>query len=486
MTLSHKGFISLSLLIILAKVSGFFKDLSIAYFFGVNESTDAFFLSMFLSSLVYTALYSSISLIVIPKYTLYREKKCTDDEVFSIFFMFILASLILTVFIYCYAEYLVVYLSSSKSLSVNKNATLFLQIMALTFPLSTMVGILNSLQSVRGTFSFVYVTPVFNNLLFCLALVLFHTSLGMLAAVIAGVISWLCVFIFNFKNESLSVNRVFRLLPFIKLKYAHITLFGGAFLFVFIEQINNYIPIYLATMADSGSLTVYSFATKLNLLVLSVTLMLTTTHLMPKLAKCEEPGQLNLFLRELLNIILLLSLPVVVVVTIYSEPIVKIVFLRGDFSSENAKEVALILSIIISAVPLIIIKDIFNRVFFSQSRVLLCVALTFTILIFNILFSYYLFHEFGLSGAATAFVISSFFQMLLLSLFIFGYVGITFLLFIFFTLLKRLFLAVIPALLLLIIDMTLLEFIFAYFTTYLLLLWSIRDAIVIVFFKRIF
>ena len=55
--------IILIVLLVLGKATGFLKDLGITYFFGISETTDAFFIATYIASLLYIAVYASIPLV---------------------------------------------------------------------------------------------------------------------------------------------------------------------------------------------------------------------------------------------------------------------------------------------------------------------------------------------------------------------------------------------------------------------------------------
>ena len=84
------SFAAIAALIILGKLTGFFKDIVLTFFHGVSVVTDAYFLSNALASLVYMAVYMSIPVLIVPRYAqlLRRADRSEIDRNLSSMLMF--------------------------------------------------------------------------------------------------------------------------------------------------------------------------------------------------------------------------------------------------------------------------------------------------------------------------------------------------------------------------------------------------------------
>lgn len=482
----YKQLASISLLIVVAKVSGLFKDLSVAYYFGVSKDTDSFFLAMFMSSLIYTAVYASISLVVIPKYSGFTKRLYSISQLFSVFYFILMVACFFSICTYFFSDALVLLFSSSDDLVFNSLAANYLKIMALTFPLSAGVAIFNSIQSVRGKTEIVYITPVLNNILFCASIFIFHKTYGIIAAVVAGVLSWFLVLLLNLYKEKVNFKKLFIRYGKIKFKYINLSVFGLSFLFVLLEQVNNYVPIYLTTMGNSGDLTIYTYASKLNLVILSVTLMLTTTHIMPRLSVCSSDEELKILLFKFFNLILFAALPITILVGFFSIEIVKLAFLRGNFNTDNLTSVAMLFAVLVITLPMLIMKDILNRAYFSRSKHSKCICIAVLFLILNSVTSLFLFLQYGLLGLAIALVISTSLHLSTLIFYMFNNYHFSFTYLMIKIFLKRFSFAAIPVPILYFGHYRFEALIFLYLLTYFVLMHLCKEPILNNFYKRIF
>jgi putative peptidoglycan lipid II flippase len=377
LNLLKKTSIILVLLIFFGKLTGFLKDVLTTYFYGVGLETDALFLAAYLSALVYTLLYSSISLVLIPVCSEVLKRKSKASELYSAYVSLVGLSVFISLFTYIYADFIVGLSGADVNSTMYKDTVRYLALMALTFPLSTLVGIFNALQAVRRKVLLTYVTPIVNNLFFCGAIGIFHDDNDFNKVVIAGIISWCTLFLANLSYEKINVSKVMKRLSRLKLSDFTFKLIGLSSIFVLFEQLMNFIPIYFAGRGMTGDLSVFVLASKLILLVTSVTLMLVNTHALPQMSILSSNIKLKEFLLNVFDRLLLFCVPVVLITFLMSEQIVSFVFLRGEFSMQDSKNVSDILKALIFILPAQIMKDILNRAFFSWKRINFCLLITF-------------------------------------------------------------------------------------------------------------
>lgn len=352
-------------LIISGKLTGFLKDLGMTYFLGVSEVTDAFFLATYISSLLYIAIYASIPLVVVPLIPEVEEQKVKQKKI--IFTIYFLVSLFLTLFVELFSPLLIDFFSSHPNEMVKNKALSYLKVMAWTFPLSTLVAMCNAKQSVRKFTLLVYSVPIVTNLFFILALILIQDKYDFIFVLWAGVASWVLLLIVNFFVE---YNRNYKFQLNIRLKEvilefpAALSLIFSTTLILFIEQFNLYISVYFLSDFGDGAISIYTYANKLNLLILSTSLLVITTNIYPKLAQLNRLKDKTVFINFIIKsirIIILLAFPFAILSSIYDLDIVKLVFLRGSFQTQDATAVAKIFGWLILALPCFIIRDFLTR-----------------------------------------------------------------------------------------------------------------------------
>ena len=471
-------------LIILGKLSGFFKDVLLTYFYNIGLETDALFLTTYIASLLYIALYSSISIVIIPKCLDTLKNKSPIKELYSLYVAYIVLSIILTIATIVYSKNIVSLFNSNNNTEIIDLSSNYLQLMALTFPLSTIIGILNSLQTVKNKLTLVYLTPVVNNFLFCIALFMFHEMKDFYYVLIAGLFSWCLLLFINISFEVISLRKVFKRLSKIRISKRSFFVLGLASLFVFIEQVNSFIPIYFISMSEEGSITLYTLASKLNFLILSVSLLVITTHLLPKLAVCSNSKENEKLLLDIFKMLSLLSFPIVFICYVQSYSIVSLLFSRGSFTVEDTNGLSSMFSLLVLMLPFFIFKDILNRSYFTQKRTKHCLLITVFATLINLIQSYFFYQIAGTEGVVISLVCTTYIQVMMLLIFSSKTFKYDLLCKVINIALLRAIIALVPIFLLYFYSFSLITYTILYLVIYLALLYLTGEVIIINIIKK--
>ena len=390
------------LLIVIGKLSGFGKDLSLSYYHGASHLTDAFFVATSVSSLVYAALYLSVPAIVIPTYS--KLKDSEDDHLSSILHSFLALSAGLSVFVYVFSDDLISLLSH-ESLAWRHEAATYLKVISVSFVLSTGVGFFNSIQVVENKKISSYIVPIVNNGAFIFALALFSAESDFLWVVWSGVAAWFCMLILN----AYGTNSFFRYRVTTKLdlfaKRKVLCIFLPVFMTFGVEQINSYVSVFFASTLGEGSVSYISYANKLNLILVSVFMVFLTTHIFPELAKKSAERDMNSLgsmVRSFFVWILILCPPILMLVFSHASEIVSVVFERGQFGRHEVFEVSSILGLLMLSLPFALLRDYFNRVSFSLDNSWIPFLSIVIATIFHVVASYFLSREWGGRGIVAA------------------------------------------------------------------------------------
>ncbi|MDU9037527.1 lipid II flippase MurJ [Pseudomonas corrugata] len=409
----YKNVALVLMLVALGKATGFLKDLAFTFYHGVSSITDAYFLANSIASVIYMAIYSAIPVLIVPLYSRLLTAGCQkdiDNRLSSGFFFFSIISMVVAVCVFGASHWLVVIFSGEVSGQVREFASVYLSIMALTFVLSTVVSLLNSVQSVNGVVIPSYIVPVVNNVIFCGGLYLYNSDENFHQVLILGFFSWLFLVFVNLiisrRYFSFRLSSAFSY--FSERKF--ISIFLPALMSFYVEQLNSFVGVFFATELGVGAVSIFAYANKLNLIFLSVFLVFLTASLFPRIAAVvarNNQAELLRYLTACIRIVVICSFPIVLYMSFYSHEIVAVLFHRGKFLSGDVIKVASIFSIVLLVMPLCLIRDIMNRVFFSHSNTLTPVLLSLVSLGVNYLVCSLFYIEYGLVALAVAFVAST-------------------------------------------------------------------------------
>jgi len=438
----------LVVLIFLGKVTGLSKDVLITAFFGISLDTDAFFLAVYVSSLLYIALYGSISLVVVPTYQSYKNNDIREGGLNFAILSLVLLSILLSFISYNFSGFIVSFFSSSESEYLTLISSEYLKLMVITYPLSTCVGILNAISSVKSKPVYVYLNPVINNISFCVLIYFFNEGGGFEPILLGAIVTWFIILIVNLMGYRNLTYKMCNLLRDVKPSSSLLLVSGVSVSFALVEQMINFLPIYMSTLFGDGVISYYTIASKLTLLFLSLSILIINTHLYPRFSKMGGIGLVGDLIKQYLPLLLSFLLSIVSFSIIFSTGLVQIVFERGQFNNNDTEGVAMIFSVMVVTIPFVLIKDLSTRALFSQGKGVAClkaisifslIVIGFSIfglnyldfleslvvyVLFTILFSLYMyFRLFAADGIKEVFILlvmilKYFFISILLSFFI--------------------------------------------------------------------
>ena len=116
------------------------------------------------------------------------------------------------------------------------------------------------------------------------------------------------------------------------------------------------------------------------------------------------------------GLILLISIPVTVAVYGCAEPVVSLLFERGKFSATDAANTAQLLQIAILSMPALILSILTMNVFYAKHETIIPFKLSLVSLLVLVVLSIMLRNSMGISGVMLAFVISSWFHFMSLTM----------------------------------------------------------------------
>ncbi|MBQ0753731.1 MAG: hypothetical protein KBT87_05595 [Gammaproteobacteria bacterium] len=414
------GFLGIGILLVLVgKLSGFFKDVFLTYFHGISLVTDAYFIAMSVSSAMYMAIYLSIPIVVVPACARINssvEQHEAGAHLGAMLWFYILISALCSVAAYCMSGFLIGMLSQSPSAEVARNAELYLSVMGLGFVLSTVLAFINCMKTVDGKVMSSYVVPLVNNSFFCISLILFHGSEQFSYVLWAGVIAWLVLLAFGGRGLPSLLASGLKGVFAGRLDRRFLSVFVSAVSAFYIEQAITVVPIYFSSSLGEGMASAIGYAAKLNLLFLSIFSIFLTTSIFPMMARLESVrkiGTISTLSVSTIRVFLIFFTPIFLYCSVFSDEIVSLVFQRGGFLESDTFIVSSVFSILVFSIPFVALKDVLYRVYFSSGKTFLPLICSSVALLSAVVLAQGLSSSYGLVGVAAAVLISSVINVLL-------------------------------------------------------------------------
>ncbi|ALF26077.1 murein biosynthesis integral membrane protein MurJ [Fusobacterium nucleatum] len=406
---------------LMSKVLAFFRELSLAYFFGASSLTDAYLVAFSIPTIIFGIVGMGILNGYIPIYNQIKEisgnqtaKKFTNNfsniMLIISFFIFILGFL--------FSDYLVKIFSYGFNKNTLELASFFTKISLLTiFPI-TLVSIFSGyLQSNNNFFSVAFI-GIPTNLLYIIGTYISYKNNNFVLLVFFSCFAlffqfiFLCPFIFktryrhNFKIDIYDKNLH-------QLLILSIPIILGTSL----EQINILIDRIIASTLKPGSITILNYSGKLNGAILSLSVMNILNVLFPKFSSLVSQNNIDSLkekINYIVNMIFIFSFPIMFGIIILSKEISIVIFGRGNLDRNLVLTIAKCLSYYSLCFVALCLRDLATKIFYSFKNSRTPVINSSIGIILNIILNIILSKYLGVSGIALATSISTIFIGILL------------------------------------------------------------------------
>ena len=404
-----------------SKLFAFFRELSLAYFFGVSALTDAYIVAFSIPTVIFGIIGSGLLNGYIP---IYNQIKGNSNELmakkFTNNFTNIMLLLCLIVFIvgFFFSPVLVKIFSygfDSKTLDL---ASFFTKTSLLSiFPIM-LVSIFSGYLQLNDKFFAVAFIGVPTNLLYIFGtyiayknnsfiLLIFFTCFALLFQFL-----FLCPFIFE-----TGYRHNFKINIHDKNLQQLLTLSIPIILGTSLEQINILIDRTVASSLGVGAITILNYSGKLNGAILSLSIIAILNILFPKFSSLvseNNVGELREQVKYIINMIFIFAFPIMFVIITLNKEVSIFIFGRGNLDEDSVLAIAKCLSFYSICFVGLCLRDLSTKIFYSfknsKTPVINSSIGIILNIILNLIFSKYL----GVSGIALATSISTLFISIIL------------------------------------------------------------------------
>jgi putative peptidoglycan lipid II flippase len=361
-------------LTLISKLIGYLREALAANYFGASAEMDAFVIAMLIPTMVFGLIAAGgLQTIIIP---IYIEKKKIDPEkarifVNQIFFIASVLLIILSVLLFTFPEFfikLVAYGFKGDRLVMAARFTRYL--IALGF-FSIFTGFLTGLFQTEKQFLYPALIMLAGNMLIPLSLVLLHNKIGInsytIGQIIASGLTFFGLFLFMFfrrwffKKYSLGSIDWLEIKRFGKLLVPIIFVSGLGF-------INQIVDKTISSSLTTGSIAILNWAQLVYLLPVGLLSTSLSTAIYPTFSTFAVEKNFSDYAKTFKKTIAILAyimIPITFIFVFLSEPIVRILFQHGAFTSVDTKATAFTVSMYSLGLFIYSSNDIMTRIFFS-------------------------------------------------------------------------------------------------------------------------
>jgi len=397
---------------------GFGKEIILSYFYGASSTTDAYILAQEIPMFLIGIIGSSIYTMYIPIASkLYNESvnklNSFTRNVFVFIFLvsfiiLILNNLLIDTFIRLFA-----YNLSESSLSLTKN---MLRVTFFSGFFYFSVQIIIAYLRVNNVFYVTQLSNVLPKLILIFTIVLskfygiFFLPLGILLSII---LQFFILLLFSRKLLSSSETFTFSFNDNIRQLVINASplIFSGLFL-----QMNSLVDISLSTQFGEGSISIISYASRVNSLIITVFLTPIIAVFYPEISKLialKKQIDITKVINRNFIFSLYLILPSSIGLLILSESIIGLIYGRGIFTSQDIIKTSLVLSAYSLTLVTNVFTTILGNIFFANKDTRTPLFIGGCTLLINVFLSFLLSSTYGLVGLPIATTVSSILAVIL-------------------------------------------------------------------------
>lgn len=410
----------LMLLTIFSKILGFARDISLSYFYGATIISDVYLIASTIPFVILAIIGKGITTGFVPMYTRIETNEGTEKAINYtnnlVNFVIVICTIILIVGV-LFTEPIVKLFASGFDGETLDLAVVFTRISLIGVYFTGLNYVFAAFLQVKGIFIITALVGLPSNFIVIGSFFLgSQTNIYMLAigSVLAIGSQFLLIVVYGYKN-----NYRYKLKLDIKDKNIKqlIILALPVILGSSVAQINLLIDRTLASQISLGGISALNYANTINLIVLGIVVSTITTVLYPKIAKMaveSKMKELKIHLSEAINTIHLFVLPVTVGYMLFAEPIVQLLYGRGEFDSQAISLTSIALFYYSIGLVGFSLRDILSNVFYSLHDTKTPMINATIALLLNIILNFVLSKYLGIGGLALATSISILFCSFLL------------------------------------------------------------------------
>ena len=405
---------------IISKILGFFREIVLANFYGTSKYADVFLVTLNIPGLIIAVIGSVIATIYIPKYIEIKEKSGQDEglkftnNMLNICCVF---AIIIATFGFLFTDVFIKVLAGGFEGEKFEIAVAFTKIMMPGVIFLSISKLLSSYLQANESFAIPALIGTPYNIIIITAIVIStFTDFKFLA--VGAVLAMLSQLLFQLP---FALKKSFKYIPYINIKDDSIKQISILVLPMLVSsaivQLNVAVDRALATTLGDGPVSALNFAARLNDFVMALFVASIITVIYPKLSKLSNRDDKEGFISTIVktsNSIILMVMPIAVGAIVLAEPIVRILFERGQFNAESTHMTSVALQLYSAGLVAVAVKDVLIRIFYSLSDTKTPMINSSLGLTMNIVLNFILINFMGYAGLAFSTSVSSIVTVVLL------------------------------------------------------------------------
>lgn len=408
--------IFISLLMILSRGLGFFREMIFANNFGLEKDFDLYLVGAVLPVTINTIILYIGQNFFVPAFQKVNLSSEEDSQKYynQAFILFIGFGIFLTLILYFLSDAVIDLYMHSASMESRLIAKRIFQIFLLTIPFSTGISFFSALLQTVFEFKYPSISVLFLNLSIIIMLLLFTNAMGIYVIPLGYLVgSILQFFYLLIKSKNyFKLNIISHLKQFFKIKPVVGTSILVIILIESIGQLYMILDRYFYGSISSGGIASLNYAYIIYFLPISIFSLSLATVVFPKITKAitELSGkEMEKIYNESISINILIFMPITFLLFYFGEPLVKLAFQRGKFNPESTQITYNALKCYSVSIVFYSVYSVLNKIFYSINLAKTFLAITIGGMVLKLVLNFILVEHYEQFGLALATSISYFF-----------------------------------------------------------------------------
>jgi len=412
---------------IISRLLGYVRDILIAVFLGAGPLADAFFIAFRIPN-TFRRLFSegTFNAAFVPSYSfLLNKKKQSEKFANNVFNLLVLGLFFLVIIIEIFMPLFVFLIAPGFEEDLQK-MELVITLTRITFPFLFFISLASFFSAILNShnrFAIASAAPIILNILL-IGVLLFGKILNdqlvyflSYMVTLSGILQFIFLYVFVKKYFSLKIKLHIKIDSKVKIFFRKLlpSIFSSG-----VTQINILVGTVIASFEASAVSYLY-YADRIYQINLAIAGIAIGTVILPQLSrhvKGNKKQKITLIQNKALELSMFLSIPASIALLIASEEIISSLFGYGSFDELSVKNSAKALFYFAIGLPAFSLIKVFSAFFFSRHNTKIPFYISLTSVLLNIFISIIFFKEIGFIIIPIATTISSWFNAILLFIFL--------------------------------------------------------------------
>ncbi|TQR17362.1 murein biosynthesis integral membrane protein MurJ [Psychrobacillus vulpis] len=403
----------LMVITVLSKIFGFLRDITLSYFYGATSTSDAYIISITITTVLFSLIITGISTAYIPMFKRIENDvghQSATEFTNNLINIVLIISLVVIVIGFLFSEVIVKVFALGFDGETLKTAVLFTRIALVGIIFTSLTQIFMSYLQLNGKFTIPAMIGFPFNLIIILSIFI-SAQTNVIVLAFGSVLAALTQMLFLLPSLYKTHYRYAPIVQFTDKNIKKMAMIVFPIMIgISIDQINLIVDKTIASTLVEGGISALTYASRLNDFVQGIFVLSFVTVMFPLISKMVAQKNTEDFknsISEVISSVILIVVPASIGIMILAEPIIRLLFGYGHFDDHAIDMTFHALFYYSIGMIGYGFREILNRTFYSLQDTKTPMYNASIAVVLNIILNFILSSYMGISGLALATSISA-------------------------------------------------------------------------------